>query len=76
MLWPGFCSHGHREEVAEVARWVSGMRHGKECTTTQRRMTVRKLSVWPVVQPEQCKLGTFSTAAASATAGRSALIAT
>lgn len=39
-------------------------------------MTVRKLSVWPVVQPEQCKLGTFSTAAASATAGRSALIGT
>lgn len=39
-------------------------------------MTVRKMSVWPVVQPEQCKLGTFSTAAASALAGRSALIGT
>lgn len=60
--------------MLKVARLVPGRRSLKKAMT--RRMTVRKLSVWPVVQPEQCKLGTFSTAAASATAGRSALIGT
>lgn len=76
MRWSGIRSHGHRVEGPEVARSVSGTRTLVRSVRLVRRMTVRKMSVWPVVQPEQCKLGTFSTAAASATAGRSALIGT
>lgn len=78
MLWSEVCSHGHRVEDAEVARSVSGTRTLVR-SVRLGRMTVRKQDVCLArcASPsKQCKLGTFSTAAASATAGRSALIGT